>query len=78
MKLSLYSPWAKAAIPPADRAAITDRIPDGYVVGLVVAADHRRYRAWVRRDDVEVWPGAWVLAPNVAIARAIEWIGASA
>lgn len=64
MKLGLSSPWARQAIPPADRDAIEALIPDGWRIVVTSMANYggHRFSFFSYRPDgalVSTWQGRY-------------------
>jgi hypothetical protein len=49
-QLGLSTPWAREGITPEQRAEVEALLPEGYVLGVSVTPDKRRWELWLVRD----------------------------
>lgn len=77
--LGLSSPWARGKVREPLRSELAALIPDGYVVGLSVAPNHGKVKAWVNSAatvQAKVYPDYY--DAETAIRSCIAWAVADA
>lgn len=76
-RLDLSTPWARQRIDPTLREELERDIPDGYTIGVSVAAyRHGKVKAWVNTPGLAHAHHVYRWDAERAVRDCIDWIAA--